>query len=130
MNYDIKIIFKEAIKEYNLLKANIDAIKDYNSKLELYTKKEFMKSKELMYLVYFLFISHSKLFSFKTQISSLFQKFNILIERLENKKDIELITENKFRVEKSIMELPAIIENIFEKEKEITLKFINVVINE
>lgn len=57
-------------------------------------------------------------------------KFNVLIDKLEKPKEMKLIRENKARVENWINELPLIIENIFEQEKELSLRFMNISINE
>ncbi len=57
-------------------------------------------------------------------------KFNLLIDKLDKPKEIKLIRENKARVENYINELPAIIENIFEQEKDLSLKFMDITINE
>lgn len=57
-------------------------------------------------------------------------KFNLLIEKLEKPKEIKLIKDNREKIENYINELPAIIDNIFEQEKELSLTFMNININE
>jgi len=57
-------------------------------------------------------------------------KLNILIEKLENQKESRLIKDNKLKIENFIKELPGIIENIFEQEKELSLQLMNITINE
>lgn len=57
-------------------------------------------------------------------------KFNLLIDKLEKPKEIKLIRENKARIENFIKELPLVIENIFEQEKDLSLKFMDISVNE
>jgi len=57
-------------------------------------------------------------------------KLNILIEKLENPKESRLIKDNKLKIENFIKELPGIIENIFEQEKELSLQLMNITINQ
>jgi hypothetical protein len=57
-------------------------------------------------------------------------KLNILIEKLENQKESRLIKDNKLKIENFIKELPGIIENIFEQERELSLQLMNITINE
>ena len=63
-------------------------------------------------------------------MTSLMLKFNILIDKSDKPKDIKLIKENRIRMENYIKELPVVIENIFEREKELSLKFMDITINE
>lgn len=58
------------------------------------------------------------------------QKFHILIEKLENPKEKKLICDNKAKIEDYVRELPAIFEKIFKEEKELSLSFMNITINE
>lgn len=63
-------------------------------------------------------------------MTSLMLKLNILIEKLENQKESRLIKDNKLKIENFIKELPGIIENIFEQERELSLQLMNITINE
>lgn len=66
----------------------------------------------------------------KYQFVSINKKFQILIEKLDKANEKELIKKNKKKIENYIIDLPKIIETIFEKEKLITLKFVNLNLSE
>jgi len=52
------------------------------------------------------------------------------LERLEEQKKLNLIKTNKNKIVNYIQELPKIIENIFEEEKDLSLIFMNITLNE
>lgn len=49
---------------------------------------------------------------------------------MKEKDKIDLIKTNKAKINKFISDLPEIIDEIFEKEKDLSLKFMNISLNE
>jgi hypothetical protein len=109
------------MKEFRILKANIDMIKEYNKKLLIYSKADYLRNKDNI---------HSKIFSIKNQFNSLSDKLNTLKFHLKDKEKIDLIQSNQMKINKFIIEIYPVVEEILEKEKELSLTFMNITLNE